>query len=340
MDVPLVSVEMITYNHAPYVAQAIEGVVKQEVDFPIELVIGEDCSPDGTQAIVLDYQKKHAETIRVVTSERNVGAWANVRRTRGACRGKYIAYCEGDDYWHHPGKLKAQVDYLEAHPECGLVHSDVDVVDVATGKRSCRQRTRLTIPCEDGDANLPWWILSGRYAIWTCSVCARKELVDRVTEANPDLFGGNRFLLGDLPLWFELSRASHVHFIDESMATYRVLPESASRSRDASKQLRFALSGRDVRVYCMQKYSCPAEMEKAILKPRAEMLLDAAYRARDYQTAREAAAELVRLGSRLSAYQRLLLCGSHRWVGPILDPVIVAGQTAAHWLRRQIRGNP
>ena len=95
---PLVSVHMITFNHEPYIARAIEGVLMQETDFPIELVIGEDCSTDGTREIVLEYQKKHPETIRVITSARNVGPNVNELRTDKACRGRYVAYCEGDDY--------------------------------------------------------------------------------------------------------------------------------------------------------------------------------------------------------------------------------------------------
>ena len=71
---PLVSVLMITYNHGPYIADAIEGVVSQKTDFPMELIIGEDCSTDNTRKIALDYQRRYPETIRVIYSDRNVGA--------------------------------------------------------------------------------------------------------------------------------------------------------------------------------------------------------------------------------------------------------------------------
>jgi glycosyltransferase involved in cell wall biosynthesis len=81
MTDPLVSVHMITYNHAPYIAQTIEGVLKQKVDFPIELVIGEDCSIDGSREIVLQYQKKYPDIIRLITSDKNVGGKKNSYRT-------------------------------------------------------------------------------------------------------------------------------------------------------------------------------------------------------------------------------------------------------------------
>ena len=100
MKNPLVSVVMVTYNHEPYIAQAIEGVVSQETDFPIELIIGEDCSRDRTREIVLDFQRRYPEIIRVLASKKNAGGLPNARRTALAARGRYMAFCEGDDWWH------------------------------------------------------------------------------------------------------------------------------------------------------------------------------------------------------------------------------------------------
>ncbi len=114
---PLVTARMITYNHESFIAQAIEGVLMQETDFPIELVIGEDCSTDRTSKIVLEYQKKYHDIIRVITSDQNVGAIRNGLRTNKACRGKYIAHCEGDDYWIDKQKLQKQAEFLEANPD-------------------------------------------------------------------------------------------------------------------------------------------------------------------------------------------------------------------------------
>ncbi len=128
MTTPLVSVKMITYNHEPYIRQAIEGVLSQKTNFPFELVIGEDCSTDGTREIVFDYAKRYPDIIHVITSEFNVGMKANGKRTFDACKGKYIAYCEGDDYWNRDDKLQKQVNYMESHPECGLVCSNYDVI--------------------------------------------------------------------------------------------------------------------------------------------------------------------------------------------------------------------
>lgn len=114
---PLLSIVTITYNHEPFIAKTIEGVLMQQVKFPIELIIAEDCSTDGTRAICQRYAEEYPELIRLITSDSNVGAIANERRAMLAARGKYIAFCEGDDYWTDPLKLQKQVDFLESHPD-------------------------------------------------------------------------------------------------------------------------------------------------------------------------------------------------------------------------------
>lgn len=114
---PLLSIVTITYNHEPYIRKCIEGVLMQQVNFTMEFIIAEDCSTDGTLAICKEYAEKYPNLIELITSENNVGAIANERRAMKAAKGKYIAFCEGDDYWTNPLKLQKQVDFLEANPE-------------------------------------------------------------------------------------------------------------------------------------------------------------------------------------------------------------------------------
>ena len=103
---PLISVCMTTYNHAPYLRQAVESVLSQQTSFDFELVLGEDCSTDLTAEICREYAAKYPGRVRLVTGDRNVGWRANYRRTFDACRGKYVAYCDGDDWWTDPCKLQ------------------------------------------------------------------------------------------------------------------------------------------------------------------------------------------------------------------------------------------
>jgi glycosyltransferase involved in cell wall biosynthesis len=129
MKTPLLSVACITYNHENYISQAIESWLMQKTDFDIEIIIGEDCSNDNTRAIIERYWQKYPDLIRVITSETNVGMMPNFIRTLEACQGKYIALCEGDDYWTDPLKLQKQVDFLENHSEYMLCSHNVDIIN-------------------------------------------------------------------------------------------------------------------------------------------------------------------------------------------------------------------
>ena len=115
-----VSIAMITYNHEGFISQAIEGVLMQQTSFPFELIIGEDCSTDNTRQICIEYREKYPEIIRLLLPEKNLGAWDNMENVLNVCRGKYISFCEGDDYWTDPLKLQKQIDFLESHPDYSL----------------------------------------------------------------------------------------------------------------------------------------------------------------------------------------------------------------------------
>jgi glycosyltransferase involved in cell wall biosynthesis len=113
----LVSVFVITYNHSKFIRQCLDSILCQRTTFEFEVVIGEDCSTDGTRDIIFEYAEKYHDRIKLIVSDTNVGAHANMRRTLNACTCKYIACCEGDDYWTDVNKLQIQVDIMEAHPE-------------------------------------------------------------------------------------------------------------------------------------------------------------------------------------------------------------------------------
>jgi len=259
---PLVSVKMITYNHAPYIGQAIEGVVGQKTTFPFELVIGEDCSTDGTREIVFEYQKKFPDIIRVITSEKNVGGKQNSRRVTKACEGKYIAWCEGDDFWHNPYKLKKQVDYLETHPECGLVYSSFDVFhykDKLKIEDFVRYKKR-EIPKTPNLCD----VVEGKVPALTCTVMMRRDIYLRIIESDPFLHQSDHFRMGDTQLWAETAEKYPIHYIPESLATYNITEESATRSKDVRKRLRFSISHIELRLYLCEKYKLPAHVKNKL----------------------------------------------------------------------------
>lgn len=133
MKEPLLSIVTITYNHEPFIAKTIEGVLMQQVNFPIEFIIAEDCSTDKTREIVLSYAEKYPDLIKIIISDKNIGSTANERRAMQAAKGKYIAFCEGDDYWIDPLKLQKQVDFLESHLDYSVTFHRCVHFDVETG---------------------------------------------------------------------------------------------------------------------------------------------------------------------------------------------------------------
>jgi glycosyltransferase involved in cell wall biosynthesis len=286
MREPLVSVLMMTYNHIAYIAQAIEGVLRQKVSFPIELVIGEDCSTDGTREVALEYQQRYPDIIRVLAWEKNVGMTRNGYDTTKACRGKYIAFCEGDDYWHHPDKLQRQADHLESHPECGLVFSSYDVYDVAS-KRLIRDFLRHRKWEMPSNPNI-WDLFNRQFPIiLTCTVMTRRVLSWQIIDADPYLHQSNTFLMGDAQHWVEMAALARVHYIAESLATHNITKESATRSKDIKKVLRFNISNAEVFLYLCDKYKFPPKIRAAYQAAWFGSSLQLAFHSRNAELADE-----------------------------------------------------
>jgi glycosyltransferase involved in cell wall biosynthesis len=114
---PLVSICCITYNHELYIREAIDSFLMQETNFDFEIVISDDCSTDRTAQIISEYVKKAPNRFNFQTSKHNIGSENNFKKTLSLCKGKYIAICDGDDYWTDRNKLQKQVDFLEQNKE-------------------------------------------------------------------------------------------------------------------------------------------------------------------------------------------------------------------------------
>jgi glycosyltransferase involved in cell wall biosynthesis len=133
----IVSVLMITYAHENYIEQAINAVLMQECDFEVELIITNDCSPDNTDGVIKKIIKNHPRSswIKYIKHDKNIGMMTNFVFTFNEARGKYIAICEGDDYWTDPNKLQKQIDFLENNSEYNLVgHHATDSNSKLIGK--------------------------------------------------------------------------------------------------------------------------------------------------------------------------------------------------------------
>ena len=184
---PVVQVQTITYQHAPYIRDCIEGVLMQKTNFPFEYLIGEDCSTDGTREIVFEYAKKHPEKIRVITADKNFGMMGNIRRCRMAARGKYIALCEGDDYWTDPYKLQKHVDFMQKNPGVSITYHDAMKVDADKNiiEQSMLPEIRKRNFSSD-ELKTGIWIL-------TYTMCFR-NLIDKYPENYFRVYNGDTFL--------------------------------------------------------------------------------------------------------------------------------------------------
>lgn len=254
---PLVSAKMLTYNHRPFIKNAIEGILNQKTNFPYELVIGEDCSTDGTREIVFEYARKHPNVIRLITSERNVGAKQNSRRVDAACRGKYVAYCEGDDYWHRPDKLQLQADYLEKNHDCGLVHSDYDRFIVKENKliKNFNEKTGNLI---SNNLDVKSILRGGTYLyILTCTVMIRNHLGKKIKSIDKDFYWNNNDTITDTAFWAEIASLSRTHYIKQSLSTYNHRESSASKHQNKISQLKFGKHVSESCLYMARKHKLP-----------------------------------------------------------------------------------
>lgn len=207
---PLVSIVCATYNHESYVAQAIESFLMQKTSFPVEIIIGEDCSTDKTRKICLAYQKKYLDKIKLLLPDKNIGAMRIHCLALLACTGKYIANCDGDDYWTDPSKLQKQVNYMEGHPECSLCFHAVEIV-------KGNKKTGKVIRAFD---NFKVFTSKKMFGCGSDAPSSSLLFQKRFIENLPDWF--NKAPVGDIPLRLILSQHGIVVYINEVMAVRRV----------------------------------------------------------------------------------------------------------------------
>jgi glycosyltransferase involved in cell wall biosynthesis len=202
---------MIAYNHENYIKQAIEGVLMQKCDFIFELVIGEDCSSDKTRDTCIDYAAQYPE-INLLTTDSNLGMMPNFIRTIRACRGEYIALCEGDDYWTDPLKLRKQVDYLDKHPECSLVFHNTLIF---FQDKSRQPLLSAPLSLSNYTTFNTEHIIENLFNISTCSMVFRAKCLAIL----PDWF--NETNAGEKAIQLLTSLQGNATYIEELMSVYR-----------------------------------------------------------------------------------------------------------------------
>lgn len=209
---PMVSVVMITYNHEAFIAEAIEGVLMQVADYPIEFIIANDCSPDRTNEIVQNYINNHpnGKWITYTRHPNNKGMMPNFIWALEQAKGKYIALCEGDDYWTDPLKLQKQVDFLEeeANKKFVAVFHQVKLINEEKEFIGLQPNKDIKKEFAFNELIMGWFIP-------TCSIVFRNNL------QYSDLLNFKHVISGDRLLTACLAAKGNFYYMNQTMGVYR-----------------------------------------------------------------------------------------------------------------------
>lgn len=226
-----VSVICNAYNHEKYIRDALDGFVMQKTSFRFEVLIHDDASTDKTADIIREYEEKYPDLIKPVYQTENQYSKRNgvIRRLqKSRANGKYVALCEGDDYWIDPEKLQKQYDFMESHPEYTLCGCSTQWLNMLTGKIESRSRTE-----EDKDITLEDFFSpkNGR-PFPTVSFFIRTD----IWKANK--YQG--FPVGDIPMTIYAAMKGKVRMLADEMCVYRWYAEGSWTARNGSDEVRAA----------------------------------------------------------------------------------------------------
>lgn len=229
ITVPTVIIRCISYNQHDYIGECLEGFVNQRTNFPFVALVHDDASTDKTDEIIRIYEDKYPDKIFAVCDNENRYQTHSLGFVMDllidAFNPKYIAICEGDDYWSDVNKLQKQVDYMEKHPECVMCHGDCGVINGSYKK--------APIHYDDEPYFGPGHIHT--YTINSLTTLYRYDAYKKI----PNYRYKHNWIMGDYPLWIELSREGKFHYFPEIFGMYRVLSNSASHSTDGEKIKQF-----------------------------------------------------------------------------------------------------
>lgn len=243
-----VSVFCIVYNHKKYIHECLDGFVKQKTTFQFEVIVHDDCSTDGSDEIIKEYQKKYPSIIKPILQHENQYS-KGIRSIMATfmlpkASGEYITICEGDDYWTDENKLQMQVDFLEKNQDIGLVYTYANVFYQEEKRIAKNTIGEPFVSYED--------VFINGNCIPTLTLCMRTSLYKKyLEEINP---AEKNWKMGDLPICLWFIKNSKIHLIPKVTSMYRVLSESASHSNDPQKMAAFNQSIYDIREYFAQKY--------------------------------------------------------------------------------------
>lgn len=254
---PIVAVSCITYNHKPYIRDCLEGFTLQKTNFQFVVIVHDDASTDGTSTIIKEYAEKYPKIIKPIYETENQyskkdGSLDRIMFQAIAETGcKYVAICEGDDYWVDPYKLQKQVDFLEQNPDYVLYHSDCKILNHTTGEILEHANINTSNLISN---NIFKDIIMSKYVIRTASVMVRKYNMFNSITSDDFVFKSGYFKMGDTPLWLELLQEGKFYYSQDPMVVYRYRSGSACRPKSLKLFYGFQVSMYELRLYYLQKY--------------------------------------------------------------------------------------
>lgn len=253
MDSPLVSVCIPTYNQENFIVDALEGALMQK-DCDFEIILANDGSTDGTTRICRDYAAKYPGVIRLIDQPHNKGIIINTRDCLLAAKGKYIAICEGDDYWQDPFKLKKQVAILEADPEVTAVHTGWSNLYEQTGKKEDVHNPIADLCPEkySGKISVKTIMMDKYRGIRFSSLMFRNDTFHEGLRQFPKIFSDEMTTV-DISMFYLLAYFGKFAFIKDCSVVYRICNESVSISKNLRKISLFSLGCLRSKAYFARK---------------------------------------------------------------------------------------
>jgi len=319
---PIVSVCITAYNLEIYISQTIEGVLMQETSFPFEIIIGDDASIDKTREICLSYQKKYPDKIKLVLHEKNVGVARNDISVVKQTKGKYIAWCDGDDYWITKDKLQKQYEVLEQNLDVAVVVTDW--IDYIEATNTYREHENIQSDWEKqsyGKESIKMMVLNKTIGTRFSSCMFRKEYYLDALDKDPDLF-----LLGhlnnDFAVFVAMYERGRFFLIPEFTTVYRIRVGSLSILVDQEKWFIYGLGYLRLVAHVINYYSLDDETKNITLRKSFNSLLRYTFYHKKTVAVEEIGKIAEKINYKLSFSQKLLYAGScNRFLAFFLKPL-------------------
>jgi len=311
---PLVSVVTPSYNRANTISQTIESILNQQCNFNFEIIIGDDCSTDNVREILLAYQTKYPEKIKLLLYDKNIGLGANWATCIKQCRGEYITNCDNDDYWHNPQKLQLQVDFLKKNPQYGICHTDFRKHDRSTGKiKECKCEIILQ---KEGEIEMLQQSLVKQRHIWcNASMMYRKSILLQCV--NMDDFIKYRFYLQDWNTWLLLAPFTEFGCLHISTSTFGIETHSITRSKNIDELEDRFRKQKECYKYVCEKFPKYYSYEKEYDNIVNVVCMDYSYENADYRSAKKYALLISDNSLRVRCAKNWLLFYPYAFVGKL-----------------------